>query len=233
MAERKLIVNADDFGQSDEINNGVIQSFEKGILTSASLMVRYPAAAAAAEYALKNNLGLGLHVDLGEWFFENNEWLPLYEVVSTNDTNAVKDEIHRQLDSFIKLTGMSPTHLDSHQHVHNRKNLLPLFIEMAKMLNVTLRSNSEHVKYCGDFYGQLSDAKPQHDSISVKNLNKIITELKKGITEMACHPGISVKIKTMYKEERDLEVSALCDSSVRKTLKDSDVELSSFVGIPF
>ena len=48
---RRLIVNADDFGQSAGINEGIIRCHERGIVTSASLMVRWPHAAAAAEYA--------------------------------------------------------------------------------------------------------------------------------------------------------------------------------------
>ena len=44
VVSRSLIVNADDFGQSPGINSGVIRAYEEGILTSASLMVRWPAA---------------------------------------------------------------------------------------------------------------------------------------------------------------------------------------------
>ena len=64
-SKRFLIVNADDFGQSHGINEGIIAAHEKGIVTSASLMVRYPAASEAASYAQKNpRLSVGLHVDL-------------------------------------------------------------------------------------------------------------------------------------------------------------------------
>ena len=36
---RRLIVNADDFGASSEINAAVLRAHREGILTSASLMV--------------------------------------------------------------------------------------------------------------------------------------------------------------------------------------------------
>jgi predicted glycoside hydrolase/deacetylase ChbG (UPF0249 family) len=66
-AGRYLIVNADDFGQSDGINQGVVKAYERGIVTSASLMVRWPTASAAAVYARAHpDLSLGLHIDLGE-----------------------------------------------------------------------------------------------------------------------------------------------------------------------
>ena len=49
--DRILIVNADDFGQSPGVNAGVIEAHERGIVTSASMMVCWPAAAGAADYA--------------------------------------------------------------------------------------------------------------------------------------------------------------------------------------
>ena len=50
-AARVLIVNADDFGLSAGVNRGIVEAHERGIVTSASLMVRRPAAREAADYA--------------------------------------------------------------------------------------------------------------------------------------------------------------------------------------
>lgn len=233
MSPKKLIVNADDFGQSDGINRGIIRAFEQGILTSASLMVRYPSANDAAAYSKSNSLDIGLHVDLGEWIYQNEEWIPVYEVVSLDTIEEVEEEIHKQMDAFYKLVGKNPTHIDSHQHVHKSENLLPVFIDIAKKINVTLRGCSNKVRYCGDFYGQSSDSSPLHDSISSKNLKNIITNLPEGITEMACHPGLNVDIKTMYKIEREIEVMSLCDKSIREVINMTSVQLCSFSGISF
>jgi chitin disaccharide deacetylase len=63
--QRSLIVNADDFGQSPGVNRGTIKTCEQGIVTSASLMVRGPAAAGAYGQE-RPTLSLGLHLDLGE-----------------------------------------------------------------------------------------------------------------------------------------------------------------------
>ena len=234
MSNKKLIVNADDLGQSEGINNGIIQAHEDGIVTSASLMVRYPAAATAADYA-KNNprLGVGLHVDLGEWFYSEGEWKPLYEVVSTDDIGAVKEEITRQLESFYRLMGRAPTHLDSHQHVHKRGLIRPLFIELATKLNITLRGCGPLVDYCGDFYGQLSDGSPYHSAISVDGLLETISKLAVGITELACHPGQADDLNTMYKKEREIEVNTLCDQRIKDTINNAGMELCSFAGITF
>src|SRR5215469_1972759 len=119
---RHLIVNADDFGLSAGVNRGIIECAGHGILTSASLMVRWPAAAEAAAYAKQNRaISVGLHVDLGEWVFRDGEWVLLYRVVDTDDALAVKEEIHRQVAEFRRLVGRPPSHLDSHQHVHRKE----------------------------------------------------------------------------------------------------------------
>ncbi len=48
---RRLIVNADDFGLSAGVNEGIVEAHVSGIVTSTSLMVDRPAAAGAAGLA--------------------------------------------------------------------------------------------------------------------------------------------------------------------------------------
>jgi len=63
--ERRLIVNADDFGRSAAINEAVAQAHCSGMLTTASLMVNEPAATGAAAFARAHpQLGVGLHLTL-------------------------------------------------------------------------------------------------------------------------------------------------------------------------
>src|SRR6266403_4871890 len=62
---RRLIVNADDFGRSADINEAVIRAHREGILTSASLMVNEPGFEEAVTLARENpRLGVGLHLTL-------------------------------------------------------------------------------------------------------------------------------------------------------------------------
>src|SRR5262245_40558306 len=112
MSDRKyLIVNADDFGQSTGINRRIIESFEKGIVTSASLMVRWPAAISAALYSREHrDLSIGLHIDLGEWACRDGSWVPIYKVVPLEDSASVAEEVSRQLEIFCILMGRDPTH---------------------------------------------------------------------------------------------------------------------------
>jgi predicted glycoside hydrolase/deacetylase ChbG (UPF0249 family) len=72
-AARFLIVNADDLGQSAGATRGILAANDEGIVTSGSLMVRWPAAADAAAARSRPRLSVGLHVDLGEWALRGGE----------------------------------------------------------------------------------------------------------------------------------------------------------------
>lgn len=229
MSQRYLIVNADDFGQSAGINEGVIEAHERGIVTSASLMVRWPAAAAAAAYAhARRDFSLGLHVDLGEWAYRNAMWVPVYHVVETDDPAAVAAEVARQLDTFRRLTGADPTHFDSHQHVHRREPVRAALQTVADRLGVPLRGCIERVRYCGSFYGQSGRGEPYPQGIALERLLETLTNLPAGCTELGCHPGLIDDVDSMYRAERAVEVQMLCDPRVRAALAAGHIQLCSF-----
>src|SRR5262245_13398039 len=139
-AVRSLIVNADDFGLSAGVNRGIIEAHERGIVTSASLMVRGLAAAEAAAYARAHPaLSVGLHLDLGEWVWRDGDWMSVYEVVRADDAEAVAAEVTRQLAAFVRLVGRGPTHLDSHQHLHRHEPIRSVLRRAADELGVPLR----------------------------------------------------------------------------------------------
>ena len=233
MADKKnLIINADDFGQSDGVNRGIIEAHEHGVVTSASLMVRWPAADEAAAYGRANpELSLGLHLDLGEWIYRDDAWVSLYEVVPLNDAKAVADEISRQVAAFERLTGRQPTHLDSHQHVHFEEPVRSLVLDVGEKLEVPVRNCTPAIRYCGDFYGQTVDGSPLPDLISVDGLIRILAELSTGATELGTHPGLGNDLNTMYCSERTVEASVLCDSRVRAAISQLGIKLCSFTSI--
>ncbi len=228
--KRYLIVNADDFGRSHGVNRGVIEAHEGGIVTSASLMVLWPAATEAAAYAGEHpDLALGLHFDLGEWVYRDGAWLPAYEVVPADDWPAVADEAARQLAAFRRLLGHDPTHLDSHQHVHLQEPVRSVLSEVAGELAVPLRHFDPRIRYCGAFYGQTGEGLPIPEGISVDALIEIFAALPSGVTELACHPGLDDKLQSTYRSERAEELKALCDPRVRAILAAKDIGLCSFV----
>jgi chitin disaccharide deacetylase len=228
-AKKYLIVNADDFGLSPGVNRGIIEAHEHGIVTSASLMVRWPAATEAAAYSREHaHLSLGLHVDLGEWAYRDETWVPLYEVVPAGDITAVADEVSRQLATFRGLVGKDPTHLDSHQHAHLEEPVHSVVVEIARKLAIPLRHCSAKIRYCGQFYGQTAEGSPLPDAISVDGLINILAMLPPGVTELCSHPGYPPGLDTMYCSERVVEVRTLCDPRVRAAVVAMGIELCSF-----
>jgi predicted glycoside hydrolase/deacetylase ChbG (UPF0249 family) len=228
-ASRYLIVNADDFGLSPGVNQGIIRSHEQGIVTSASLMVRHQAATEAALYALKHpELSLGLHVDLGEWAFVDGAWRIVYEVVPAADRYAVAEEVARQLESFRSLTGRNPTHLDSHQHVHRSEPTRSILLDAARGMRIVVRSECSEVHYCGDFYGQSDKGHPYPQGIGVESLLRILAGLRPGITEMGCHPGEGGDTDSGYRDERAVECRTLCDTRIREAVRTENIALCSF-----
>jgi chitin disaccharide deacetylase len=231
---RYLIVNADDFGLSDRVNEGVVQAHETGIVTSATLMVHAPAAASAAAYArVRPSLSVGLHIDLGEWVYGVDAWTARYERVDLLDRDAVVREVNRQVATFQNLVGAPPTHLDSHQHVHRSEPVAAAVQDMGERLGVPVRDQSPTVTYRGDFYGQTGKGEPYPDAITVEALVAVFESLRPGYTELGCHPGrTEPDLDTVYRDERQVEVDILCHPRVRQALASRAIELVSFHDVP-
>jgi predicted glycoside hydrolase/deacetylase ChbG (UPF0249 family) len=228
-AEKLLIVNADDFGLSEGTNRGIIECHERGIVTSASLMVRCEAAGeAAAEAKTHPELSVGLHVDLGEWKREGGKWSMLYHVVNTRSRRHVRGECRAQLDRFRELMGRDPTHIDSHQHVHRDEPVRSELWNISRELGVPLRHFDATVRYCGDFYGIDPHGNDMSEAVGVDAMGRIIRSLEPGVTEVACHPGHDVNLRTTYRLQRPTEVTTLTDPAVRDALTAANVSLVNF-----
>jgi predicted glycoside hydrolase/deacetylase ChbG (UPF0249 family) len=224
-----LIVNADDYGQSEGVNHGILRAHREGIVTSASLMVRWPAAEHAAFNA--GELDLGLHIDLGEWACRDGEWCTRYERVLMDDPGAVEAEVRSQLDEFHRLTGRTPTHIDSHQHVHLQEPVLSIASRVADELSVPLRACTPNIRYCGSFYGQSETGAPRPLAIGVAALMRLLGELQPGITELCCHPGVDAQLDSTYCRERFQEVEVLCRPEIRQSIEMQDIRLITFADV--
>jgi chitin disaccharide deacetylase len=229
-ARRQLIVNADDLGLSPAVNAGIAAAHERGIVTSASLMVRQAAAPAAADYAAAHpELAVGLHIDLGQWDYVNGEWMVAYERCDADDEAAVEVECRAQLEGFHRLLGREPTHLDSHQHVHMSEPVAAVAARLAAELGVPLRARG--IRYEGSFYGQTGKGEPLPEGIGVERLIEIVSGLPAGWTELGCHPGLGMGGESSYGVEREREVQALCDPRLPGAIERADVELRSFAEV--
>jgi chitin disaccharide deacetylase len=214
---KRLIVNGDDFGASHGVNRGVVDAHNRGILTSASMMVDSHASADAAELAAGNPaLDVGLHV-----------------VLKTSASSPPEAEVERQLERFIELSGRPPTHIDSHHNVHLQRGLLAAFRRVAERHGLPLRGQSA-ARPIARFYGQWSDGTTDLDSISPAALARIAaTEVADGFNELCCHPGyVDGELASSYTVEREAEVKTLCDPAVTALLDEHDIRLATFADLP-
>ncbi|HWO82786.1 MAG TPA: ChbG/HpnK family deacetylase [Solirubrobacterales bacterium] len=228
--ERFLVVNADDLGLSEAVDEGIFRAHAEGVVTSASLMVRQGASPAAAEAAPSHpELAIGLHIDLGEWIYGRGEWIQAYLHCDTDDRDAVEAECRAQLERFRALLGRDPTHLDSHQHVHESEPVAGVAETLAAELGIPLRNRA--IRYEGGFYGQSGKGEPFPDGISPERLAALIRELPPGWTEIGCHPAAGPVPTSSYDVERQVELRTLCDPSIREALNVTNVKLCSFAQV--
>lgn len=139
-----VIVNADDFGISEEVNNAIRLAFERGLIGRTTLMVNMPYAEQAMDIARECGFidSVGLHLNL-------TAGIPLYDPMSSDPvmcdmqgkftadfarnlktrfflpkstTVNVENELKAQLKRYEELGGVL-WHLDSHHHVHTNPSV--------------------------------------------------------------------------------------------------------------
>lgn len=126
---RRLVVNADDFGFTRDVNQGIIEAHRDGILTATTLMapgetrdhvandVANDAFNDAVRLAKENpRLDVGCHLVLvGEAGFPSS--VPKLLSAIALRRIRVYDELAAQVRRIID-AGIAPTHLDTHKHTH-------------------------------------------------------------------------------------------------------------------
>jgi hopanoid biosynthesis associated protein HpnK len=147
---KQLILNADDFGMTLGVNEGIIRAHREGILTSATLMANGEAFDDAVERARANKeLGVGCHLVLvgGKCVATKDsvaslvdaggnlpDSLPLF-VAKISSGIIRTEEIERELRAQIgrvRAAGIEPTHLDTHKHTHAHPRVMEALGKVAK-----------------------------------------------------------------------------------------------------
>jgi predicted glycoside hydrolase/deacetylase ChbG (UPF0249 family) len=214
---------------TDGINAGIIEAHRRGIVTSASLMVKQPKAVEAAQLAVaEGKLGLGLHIDLTEWEPIDGELRQIYARVDVDDPAQVAAEIANQLKIFEELVGRKPDHIDSHQHVHLDGPARNESLRVARALDIPLRGLDSRVTFCGEFYGQHGRADPYPEGVTLANLLRLSESIAVGWTELMCHPGYASDLHSVYAREREIELTVLCRPDLRTAFRAMQIELRSF-----
>jgi predicted glycoside hydrolase/deacetylase ChbG (UPF0249 family) len=222
---RYLIVNADDFGYGHGINRGIAEAHDKGIVTSATLVVNGRAVEDAVTLALaRPRLSVGLHVNFTD---------EASRLVEFDDPLTCRTELRRQFDLFCEKMGRLPTHIDSHQHVHRDRRRRPFFRELAREHGLPLRDNSP-VVFKGGFYAQWRYGVSDPEKVSYEALTRILeSELKGGFYELAVHPAYyDPDLELTYHRDRELELATLCDPRLPAFLDEHAISIIGFGELP-
>ena len=147
-AERRLIVNGDDFGLSPAVNAGMVELARLGALTSASLLVTMPGAEESLALAHAVGLDAGVHLnicvgrplsppDRVPTLLDRTGHFPSAGAVAWRYlTGRLRmEEVEREWSAQIEralAAGIRPSHLDSHCHLHLYPRLFALIQRLAR-----------------------------------------------------------------------------------------------------
>jgi chitin disaccharide deacetylase len=162
---KRLILNADDFGMTLGVNEGIIRAHRDGVLTSTTLMANGPEFDDAVARAKTNpKLGVGCHLVL----VGGPAVAPREKISSLADAHgnlpetlaglvgrlssglirmkAIERELRAQIEK-IRSAGIEPTHLDTHKHTHAHPKVMEALGRVAKELGITrIRKPMENLR---------------------------------------------------------------------------------------
>jgi chitin disaccharide deacetylase len=127
---KRLVVNADDFGFTRDVNQGIVEAHCRGILTATTLMATGEAFEHAVQLARENpSLDVGCHLVL-----VGAPPLPRTVLELTRALAAGRIQIFDELTAQVRRIldeGLRPTHLDTHKHTH----LLPPVLDAVARIS--------------------------------------------------------------------------------------------------
>jgi hopanoid biosynthesis associated protein HpnK len=151
---KHLIVNADDFGLDDAVNEAVEQAYSHGILSSASLMVTAPSAADAVQRARRlTGLGVGLHLVLVDGrpalppeqipdlvgpdgrFYLDEVGIGIRLFFQAEVRRQAEAELRAQFELF-RATGLPLDHVNGHHHFHQHPSVVSILMRLAEEFEI-------------------------------------------------------------------------------------------------
>jgi len=153
---KRLIVNADDYGRTARVVEGILQAHQQGIVTSTTAMMNMPGIEDALRRAQScPELGLGVHLVFSAW----RPLLPPEQIPTLVDADGtflsqkvlwarpeaiqrseLRAELTAQVKRFRDLTGRSPDHLDCHHFVHHHPFFFAVYVELAAHCGLPIRA---------------------------------------------------------------------------------------------
>ncbi|MGL5042705.1 MAG: carbohydrate deacetylase [Culicoidibacterales bacterium] len=249
----KVIINADDFGYSRAVNFGIIDTFTNGILTSATIMANMKGFDHAVSLAKAHpQLGIGVHLTLtcGNPILADVPTLvsaqKFRKLAFYQEAFSINlEELYREWDAQIQkvyASGLRPTHLDSHHHIHTFGENASVMIRLAKKYDLPVRGNfleKVKVKHTDMFeeYFDIVGMEIPADGKSAQKfnsyLNNLYNLLKRDQTiEIMCHPAyidVDLMSGSKFVFPRINQVEFLINSEFsRKVQEDEKIELVNY-----
>jgi predicted glycoside hydrolase/deacetylase ChbG (UPF0249 family) len=246
---RLLVVNADDFGFTRDVNQGIVEAHLKGILTAATLAANGPAFEDAVSLAHKHpTLDVGCHLVLVEGRSMLPPCDPLPRTVSalvwavTRRRIRIYEELAAQVRKILS-AGITPTHLDTHKHTHLLPPVLEAVARVAEEFHIPWVRRPLPMDL---FEKRLHGALERHGCrttdhfagfrmtgrFGTKELVQLIRRLPAGTTEFMCHPGrCGAELRlapTRLKESRQHELETLIAPETRQAVQDSQIRVVSY-----
>lgn len=151
---RQLIVNADDYGRTPGVTEGILRAHEHGIVTSATVMMNMPHASESLRLAEEHpRLGVGVHLVFtsgypvllpeevpslvhgsGAFYRPQELMARLIEV----DLDQLRTELRAQIKLFLS-SGRRPTHLDCHHLTYLYPPFFAVHMDLAKEFGLPMR----------------------------------------------------------------------------------------------
>jgi predicted glycoside hydrolase/deacetylase ChbG (UPF0249 family) len=244
-----LVVNADDFGFTTDVNDGIIEGHRGGILTATTLLAGGGAFDHAVRLAKAHpTLDVGCHLALvgGKSSIPPFRELPgsvaqLIEAIALRQIR-VYDEFVAQMNKLIA-SGLNLTHLDTHKHTHLLPSVaaavgrvsrefgipwvrrpLPLPLAEPFLCAILRRQGCRMTDYFLGFR--------QTGKLGTAAMAGLISSLSEGSSEIMCHPGYFGRelraSRTRLKQSRALELEALLSPEVREAVDRAGVRLVNY-----
>ncbi len=249
---KRLIVNADDFGRAHGVNSGILRAHRDGIVTATTLMANAACADEAGRFARETpSLDVGVHlvltygrpisdpervrslVDRDGHFRRAAD---LLDGESTPDGDEALAEFRAQHARTSVLIGREPTHLDSHHWVHDVPTLEWAIASLAAETRAAVRPHDDaqrgRLRAAGARTVDRYRRDFQHQGhIDVASLERILGEIREGLTELGCHPGESdadLVATSTYAADRAVELATLIDPRSRQAVARCGIALARY-----
>ncbi len=231
---KQLILNADDFGLTSRLSQGIIEAIIHGQVSATTAMVCGPEGIQhIRQLAPRLSDAVGLHLQLTDGIPIS----PAHEISTlitpqgrfprkSREINApAPEQIYREWRAqlgTLREAGVEPTHMDTHHSIHDRPDVFPVYCQLAAETGLPARGRSPNIakkiRAAGAICADMSELRWYERNLSVDGLLQILDDAFEdigghGTIECMCHPGWSddqLNERSNYSTQRELELEILC-----------------------